>query len=570
MQMLALNFLIVGEVDDVFTVEIDIEESVGILIDEIKKKKKKELSPKYDADKLTIYLAKKDGNWLQYDDADVSQLKKKDVPFGIQNKYCTSELKMEPTFQLKKYFSGIRNIPKDKEYHGLVVVPASRKEPIVVPAYISQPSQASFMTVSGSFWNSSPINHRIALDALTMMEREEVESTCFDLCAKEILKTLSKANRHEDLAGIFYNQSIPHGEISLTALLIEIIARTLDSYHHMLRWYHQLQDPADGVVDVALYAVRKKGFAQGLQIPCAIIETGLNQSPDSKRWQTIAYLINQSHLLDDASQALLSVELILNFNHRHSLSLRCSTLTGQRALWNSTIWTGEATETALARVLYVLVENAKRNAEADQIDWKMLGPNCALDLKTSKVYKCFDYRYQDPAYKRSAIYYIDYLSAQPVVEFNNLLVITYDYVRGSHVAENTFDFIPILKMLGLLHDKHLVHGDIRLSNIVFAGIQSSLIDFDFSGEHGAKKYPAGFNREIFDGFRHPGAKENAVMKLEHDLFALARLMNLFSTTESSEKWFAVCSAVSIGDIKGAIQLLEKLQIPLRFANHGQI
>jgi hypothetical protein len=34
-QMLALNFLVVGE-DDVFTLEIDEEENVGILKDEIK------------------------------------------------------------------------------------------------------------------------------------------------------------------------------------------------------------------------------------------------------------------------------------------------------------------------------------------------------------------------------------------------------------------------------------------------------------------------------------------------------------------------------------------------------
>ncbi len=60
---------------------------------------------------------------------------------------------------------------------------------IVAPTLIVWPSQASFTSVGGSYWHSSPINHRIAFEALTMMEAENVEKTCFDLYAKEILET---------------------------------------------------------------------------------------------------------------------------------------------------------------------------------------------------------------------------------------------------------------------------------------------------------------------------------------------------------------------------------------------
>jgi hypothetical protein len=48
-------------------------------------------------------------------------------------------------------------------------------------------------------------------------------------------------------------------------------------------------------------------------------------------------------------------------------------------------------------------------------------------------------------------------------------------------------------------------------------------------------------------------KENAFLEFEHDLYALARLMNLFATTESLEQWSAVCKAVSNGDIEQAIK-----------------
>jgi hypothetical protein len=80
------------------------------------------------ASRLTIYLAKKDGNWLQYDDEDVSQLKKKEVPMDVRNKYCTQELKMEPTYFLSNYFS-VDTTPKEKHIHGLVVVPERKYFP---------------------------------------------------------------------------------------------------------------------------------------------------------------------------------------------------------------------------------------------------------------------------------------------------------------------------------------------------------------------------------------------------------------------------------------------------------
>ncbi len=68
----------------------------------------------------------------------------------------------------------------------------------------------------------------------------------------------------------------------------------------------------------------------------------------------------------------------------------------------------------------------------------------------------------------------------------------------------------------LLHADQVIHRNIRLSNIVFAEYQSSLIDFDFSGERGVKKYPEGYNCEILDGFRHADAKENTFLEIEHD------------------------------------------------------
>jgi hypothetical protein len=57
-------------------------------------------------------------------------------------------------------------------------------------------------------------------------------------------------------------------------------------------------------------------------------------------------------------------------------------------------------------------------------------------------------------------------------------------------------------------------------------------------------------------------KENTFLEIEHDFLSLARLMNLFSTTEKSEEWSAVCVAVSNGEIETAVQVLYTLNVPI--------
>jgi serine/threonine protein kinase len=117
----------------------------------------------------------------------------------------------------------------------------------------------------------------------------------------------------------------------------------------------------------------------------------------------------------------------------------------------------------------------------------------------------------------------------------------------------------------LLHADQVVHRNIRLSNIVFAEDQSSLIDFDFSGERGVKKYPEGYNCEILDGFRHAYAKENTFLEI---IFGPSD--EPFSTTEKSEEWSVVCVAVSNGEIETAVQSLYTLYVPIQCADSAML
>jgi hypothetical protein len=99
-----------------------------------------------------------------------------------------------------------------------------------------------------------------------------------------------------------------------------------------------------------------------------------------------------------------------------------------------------------------------------------------------------------------------------------------------------------------------VHGDIRLSNIVFNGEESTLIDFDFSGKEDEAQYPEGFNVIIHDGARHANAKGGANLAKVHDLFALSEVMRLFSS--DTLVWDTVIWNVERGLFVEALSILQ--------------
>lgn len=57
---------------------------------------------------------------------------------------------------------------------------------------------------------------------------------------------------------------------------------------------------------------------------------------------------------------------------------------------------------------------------------------------------------------------------------------------------------------------------------------ATLIDFDFSAELKEERfYPPGFNLDIGDGKRHPGAAANKRVELAHDVFSAGTVLELF-------------------------------------------
>jgi hypothetical protein len=96
--------------------------------------------------------------------------------------------------------------------------------------------------------------------------------------------------------------------------------------------------------------------------------------------------------------------------------------------------------------------------------------------------------------------------------------------------------------------------------------KSTLIDFDFSGTHDHDKYPSGFVVEdLIDTVRHASAKGGAVMRIDHDLFSMAAVMDMF--TCSNELWEKGIQDVRHGNLDTVAAFLRQVSDELKIKNN---
>ena len=74
------------------------------------------------ADRIELYLAKKDGKWIKDDDPILEDLSKEDIPEEVRKQFINDEVKMKATWGLFDYFTE-ESIPKMREIHVFVQVP---------------------------------------------------------------------------------------------------------------------------------------------------------------------------------------------------------------------------------------------------------------------------------------------------------------------------------------------------------------------------------------------------------------------------------------------------------------
>ena len=103
----------------------------------------------------------------------------------------------------------------------------------------------------------------------------------------------------------------------------------------------------------------------------------------------------------------------------------------------------------------------------------------------------------------------------------------YEYIEGNHSMLHISQFAMLLEDLQKIHDKRLVHSDIREVNIVFHsnGKAAKLIDFDLAASCGTP-YPDNYrNDKIYE--RHPQAIGGYAREYCHDRYSLSKIMESF-------------------------------------------
>jgi serine/threonine protein kinase len=154
------------------------------------------------------------------------------------------------------------------------------------------------------------------------------------------------------------------------------------------------------------------------------------------------------------------------------------------------------------------------------------------------VFKCYDYRIISDRYRAGEVcrnpqwYQLSDLNVKYVVDWSDtsnnssdyLKIIKYPFVEGTHQPIYVNHLVLVMQKLLSIHDKNVVHGDLRFANIIFskAGVSpiySKLIDFDYSGVDGEHMYPDRFNLDIPDGKRHCEVSPGELLRKKHDVYS---------------------------------------------------
>ena len=308
-------------------------------------------------------------------------------------------------------------------------------------------------------------------------------------------------------------------------------------------WYHQIVDHMGAIVDILLTAHAEPDVA--VQRPVLVIECGVNGSARSKMNQGLAYMNNVFPQANENS-VLLVCELIIKEPFRRSTMAVSACFfrdCGQGGkMGHVLLWEGKATGQAFDALLHACDVVAGRNYGS--FGWKpfrkMVNKNVVLE--DGRVFKSYDYRCRKVGKddRRSYELMVELVpGCEKVHEVPNCVVISYPFIVGSGSPSSPSHLIALIDGVLVLHESGIVHGDIRVSNIVFGlnGV-ATLIDFDFSGKDGVKKYPSTFNTRINDGARHPDVAGGVVLKFKHDWFAVAELVSRCKLGDGREKKIA--------------------------------
>lgn len=150
-------------------------------------------------------------------------------------------------------------------------------------------------------------------------------------------------------------------------------------------------------------------------------------------------------------------------------------------------------------------------------------------LKDCRIYKF----YETDGTRKANVEVLEMFGYMCPVKYNKLSdkfqLVSYPYLKGSHVPQTCEQLIRIGDLLHFLHNKNLVHGDIRCTNLIFghphkSESESYIIDFDYTSKPG-DYYPSTYNGGLDE--RHPDAQAHCEKRFEHDWYSLCFICNFY-------------------------------------------
>lgn len=108
---------------------------------------------------------------------------------------------------------------------------------------------------------------------------------------------------------------------------------------------------------------------------------------------------------------------------------------------------------------------------------------------------------------------------EKVEDVGNLWVVVMNFIN---VQKKKINGSKLKEAIRILHETGIVHGDLRIPNILYTSKGPMLIDFEWSGPEGESRYPLSINKSIDWA---EGTGPGQVITKEHDL-AMLKLMGV--------------------------------------------
>lgn len=316
-----------------------------------------------------------------------------------------------------------------------------------------------------------------------------------------------------------------------------------------------------GRIDLSLYA--EIGSEKKKTVPIVIFEMSLNNNFSEKKCQ----LFNTAnsciiYQMEENPWPLLGVIFNGDFFEIHIyFASNCKVV-------DLTILENQEADAKNWQCLFDMIRywsiNIATSIENGRVYTYMADSRVCHDEKQEYVYKTYDYRHNNDAVRRirsPSFYFNDRImkSCEYVLKTDLLQIIKYPYLEGDLQAKSSFEFRAVLKQLRSFRQLNLVHGDIRLANILFNHVcpkKSTLIDFDYSA-HVGTKFPRHI-AEVPDGYRSEAMLNEGVMTLKEDMICMAACMKFFTANDKYEPiWNACVEHVQKGHLNKAIKLIKK-------------